>query len=325
MPDVAPPAPPAPPTHRVAILALDGVTPLDLSIPAQIFNSRPETPYTTTVCGLGDTVATTGGFSLTTGGGLDQVPTADTVIVPGHEPGSRPQTELPDEVRDALRQAREQGGRVVSICTGAFVLAAAGLLDGLRATTHWLHIDELERSYPSLTIERDVLYVDEGDVLTSAGVCCGIDLCLHLVRRDLGAATANRIARGLVAAPHRDGGQAQYIPAPVTEAGPTSLSGTRDWALHHLDEPITLRMLARHAGVSPRTFMRRFSAETGTTPLQWLLNARLSKARELLETTDDSMEQVARACGIGTAANLRLHFRRSLNTTPTAYRRMFTH
>ncbi|GHF82629.1 GlxA family transcriptional regulator [Streptomyces thermodiastaticus] len=313
----------AAPEHRVAILALDGVTPLDLSIPAQIFKTRPETPYETTVCGLGDMVATSGGFSLTTGGGLDRVRTADTVIVPGYEPGGDPPATPPDEVLDALVETRERGGRVVSICTGAFVLAAAGILDGLRATTHWLHIDELARDFPSVTLERDVLYVDEGDVLTSAGVCCGIDLCLHLVRRDLGAAVANRIARGLVAAPHRDGGQAQYIPAPVTTAGQTSLSETRDWALHHLDEPITLRMLARHAGVSPRTFMRRFAAETGTTPLQWLLSARLGKARELLETTDDSVEQVARACGLGTAANLRLHFRRSLDTTPTAYRRTF--
>ncbi|MEV0210745.1 DJ-1/PfpI family protein [Streptomyces sp. NPDC050788] len=315
---------PAHPPHRVAILALDGVTPLDLSIPAQIFSPRAETPYRTTVCGLGDTVVTTGGFSVTTGGGLDDVRAADTVIVPGYEPGGELLPKPSDEVLDALAQAHERGGRVVSICTGAFVLAAAGILDGLHATTHWLHSDELERNFPSVTVERDVLYVDETDVLTSAGVCCGIDLCLHLVRRDLGAAVANRIARGLVAAPHRDGGQAQYIPAPVTVAGEASLSETRDWALHHLDEPLTLRTLARHARVSPRTFMRRFATETGTTPLQWLLSARISKARELLETTDQSVEQVARACGLGTAANLRLHFRRSLNTTPTAYRRAFT-
>lgn len=246
------------------------------------------------------------------------------MIVPGYEPGGEPLVRPSDEVLDVLVQARERGRRVVSICTGAFALAAAGILDGLHATTHWQHIDELEQDFPAVTVDRDVLYVDEGDVLTSAGVCCGIDLCLHLVRRDLGALVANRIARGLVAAPHRDGGQAQYIPAPVTVAGDTSLSETRGWALCHLDEPLTLRDLARHGGVSPRTFMRRFGAETGTTPLQWLLGARLGKARELLETTTYSVDQVARDCGLGTAANLRLHFRRTLNTTPTAYRRTFT-
>ncbi|WP_435126644.1 GlxA family transcriptional regulator [Actinacidiphila sp. bgisy144] len=312
-------------THRVAVLALDGVTPLDLAIPAQIFTARPETPYEVTVCGLGSKVATTAGFSLETEGGLDQVRAADTVIVPGYEPGSATPARPPEEVLDALAQARDRGRRVVSICTGAFALAEAGVLDGLHATTHWMHTGELERNFPSVTVDRDVLYVDQGDVLTSAGVCCGIDLCLHLVRRDLGAVVANRIARGLVAAPHRDGGQAQYIPAPLTVAGDTSLSETRGWALRHLDEPLTLRALARHGGVSPRTFMRRFAAETGTTPLQWLLSARLGRARELLETTDHSVDQVARDCGLGTAANLRLHFRRTLNTTPTAYRRTFTH
>jgi transcriptional regulator GlxA family with amidase domain len=172
-------------------------------------------------------------------------------------------------------------------------------------------------------VDHDVLYVDEGDVLTSAGVCCGIDLCLHIVRRDLGAAVANGIARGLVAAPHREGGQAQYVPAPVAVAGDASLSDTREWALQHLDEQVTLRQLARHAGLSTRTLMRRFTEETGRTPLQWLLDARLGRARELLETTDYSVDHVARDCGLGTAANLRLHFRRVLDTTPTAYRSTF--
>ncbi|SED66121.1 Transcriptional regulator GlxA family, contains an amidase domain and an AraC-type DNA-binding HTH domain [Streptomyces sp. 2224.1] len=307
--------------HRVAVLALDGVTPLDLAIPTQIFTTRPETPYEMTLCALDTKVATTAGFALLAEGGLEQVRTADTVIVPGFEPV----LSLPDAVLDTLAEARDRGRRVVSICTGAFALAAAGVLDGLHATTHWKHIDEFERSFPAVTVDRDVLYVDEGDVLTSAGVCCGIDLCLHIVRRDLGAEVANRIARGLVAAPHRDGGQAQYVPAPVAVAGEASLSGTRGWALHRLGEPLTLRVLARHAGLSQRTFMRRFTEETGTTPLQWVLNARLGRARELLETTDLSVDQVARDCGLGTAANLRLHFRRTLDTTPTAYRRTFTH
>ncbi|MEV0263833.1 helix-turn-helix domain-containing protein [Streptomyces sp. NPDC050617] len=305
--------------HRVAVLALDGVTPLDLAIPTQIFNARPETPYEMTVCALDTKVATTAGFALVADGGMDQVRAADTVIVPGYEPLLRP----PEAVLGALAEARDRGRRVVSICTGAFALAAAGVLDGLHATTHWRHIDDLERDFPAVTVDRDVLYVDEGDVLTSAGVCCGIDLCLHIVRRDLGAAEANQIARGLVAAPHRDGGQAQYVPAPVPVAGQASLSDTRGWALHRLAEPLTLRVLARHAGLSQRTFMRRFTEETGTTPLQWLLNARLGKARELLESTDHPIDRVARDCGLGTAANLRLHFRRALDTTPTAYRRTF--
>jgi transcriptional regulator GlxA family with amidase domain len=306
--------------HQVAVLALDGVTPLDLAIPTQIFSPRPETRYAMTVCALNAKVATTGGFTLDAGGGLEQLRAADTVIVPGFEPLLRP----PDAVLAVLAEARDRGRRVVSICTGAFALAEAGVLDGLHATTHWKHIEQLERDFPAVLVDRDVLYVDEGEVLTSAGVCCGIDLCLHLVRRDLGAVVANQIARGLVAAPHRDGGQAQFVPAPVAVAGDESLSATRDWALHRLDQPLTLRLLARHAGLSQRTLMRRFTEETGTTPLRWLLGARLARARELLETTDLSVDRVARDCGLGTAANLRLHFRRALGTTPTAYRRSFT-
>jgi transcriptional regulator GlxA family with amidase domain len=197
-------------------------------------------------------------------------------------------------------------------------------LDGLHATTHWQQIDDLERDFPAVSVDRDVLYVDEGDVLTSAGVCCGIDLCLHIVRRDLGATAANEIARAMVAAPHREGGQAQYVPAPVSVAGEASLSDTRAWALQRLDQPLTLPVLARHAGISQRTFMRRFTEETASTPLRWLLGARLGLARELLETTDHSVDRVARECGLGTAANLRLHFRRALGTTPTAYRRTFS-
>ncbi|MEU8125379.1 helix-turn-helix domain-containing protein [Spirillospora sp. NPDC049024] len=305
--------------HRVALLALDGVMPLDLAIPAQIFSSRPETSYETTVCGLDAKVHTTGGFTVLPQADLERVRAADTVIVPGSEPPCRP----PEAVLAALAEAHERGKRMVSICTGAFALAAAGVLDGVRATTHWQYIDDLERDFPAVSVDRDVLYIDEGNVLTSAGVCCGIDLCLHIVRRDHGAAVANRIARGLVAAPHREGGQAQYVPAPVPAADDASLSDTREWAMRRLDEPITLRELARHAGLSQRTLMRRFTEETGTTPLQWLLNARLGRARELLETTDHPVDRVARECGLGTAANMRLHFRRALDTTPTAYRRTF--
>ncbi|XVQ07215.1 GlxA family transcriptional regulator [Spirillospora sp. CA-255316] len=304
------------------MLVLDGVTPLDLAIPTQVFGRREETPYEVTLCALTSQVATTGGFDLVVRGDLEQLGIADTVIVPGFQPPLRPP---PEAVLGALVEARDRGRRVVSICTGAFALAAAGVLDGLHATTHWQHIEELEREFPAVQVDRDVLYVDEGEVLTSAGVCCGIDLCLHIVRRDLGVVVANRVARGLVAAPHRDGGQAQFVPAPVAVAGDASLASTRAWALERLDLSLTLDVLARHAGMSQRSFMRRFTQETGTTPLQWLVDARLGLARELLETTDHSVERVARECGMGTAANLRLRFRRTLGVTPTAYRRTFGH
>lgn len=305
--------------HRVAVLALDGVTPLDLAIPAQIFQRRPSTPYELTVCAVGETVTTTAGFGVVPNAGLDPLRSAETVIVPGFAPVHRPT----EAVLEMLRLARDRGCRMVSICTGALALAAAGILDGLEATTHWQHIDQLETEFPRVTVRRDVLYVDQGDVLTSAGVSCGIDLCLHIVRRDLGAVIASEIARALVAAPHRDGGQAQFVPAPIPSVGADSLSGTREWALARLDQPLALRALARHAGLTQRTFIRRFTQETGTTPLQWLLNARIGRARELLESTDLSVERVAQDCGLGTAANLRLHLRRLLQTTPTAYRRTF--
>lgn len=308
-------------THRVAVLALDGVIPIDLAIPAQIFAPRPETPYELTMCAVTGRVTTSGGFTLGVDGRLDQVRAADTVIVPGFEP---PLRTLPDDVLDVLVEARDQGRRLVSICNGTFALAAAGVLDGLHATTHWQHTDDLERAFPAVHVDRDVLYVDEGNVLTSAGMCCGIDLCLHIVRRDVSAVAANEVARRLVAAPHRDGGQAQYVPTPVAAADDTSLAATRAWALERLEQPLSLVGLARHASMSQRSFMRRFTTETGTTPLQWLVSARVNLARELLETTELPVDQVARDCGLGSAANLRLHFRRALDTTPTVYRRTFT-
>jgi transcriptional regulator GlxA family with amidase domain len=309
--------------HRVALLVLAGMAPLDLAIPLQIFAPRTETPYEISVCGPDSHIPTNSGFAMAVTNGLESLDTADTLIVPGFAPGVLPRP-FPQTVLDALVTAHDRGRRVVSICTGAFVLAEAGLLDGLHATTHWQYTDELEREHPAVHVDRDVLYVDEGDILTSAGVCCGIDLCLHLVRRDLGATVANQIARGIVAAPHREGGQTQYVPAPVANAGDTALADTRAWALERLGEPLTVPQLSRHAGMSERSFMRRFTEETGTTPLQWLMGARMGLARELLEATDHSVDVVARDSGLGSAANLRLHFRRALNTTPTAYRRAFS-
>jgi len=307
--------------HKVAVLALDGVIPIDLAIPAQVFAPRPQSPYDLTMCSVTGQVATSAGFELAVDGRLDQVRAADTVIVPGFDP---PLTTLPEEVLGVLVEARDQGRRLVSICNGTFALAAAGVLDGLHATTHWQHVDDLKRVFPAVHVDRDVLYVDEGNVLTSAGMCCGIDLCLHIVRRDVGAVAANEVARRLVAAPHRDGSQAQYVPTPVAAPDDTSLAATREWALERLGQPLSLADLARHASMSQRSFMRRFTAEAGTTPLQWLVTSRLNLARELLETTGLPIDQVARDCGLGSAANLRLHFRRALDTTPTVYRRTFT-
>lgn len=309
-----------PSEHHVALLAIDAVLPLDLAIPAQIFGQRADAPYRLTVCAPGRAVRATTGFSLSVPGDLCDVPAADTVIVPGYTPHRR----VPPAVVDTLRQAHRRGRRMVSICTGAFALAAAGVLDGRRATTHWLATDELARDFPLVKVDPDVLYVDDGDVLTSAGVCCGIDLCLHIVRQDLGARAANAVARAILAAPHREGGQAQYIPAPVGRYETSSLAPTRAWALRHLDEPLTVAALAANAGTSPRTFARRFTEETGLSPIRWLLHTRLDRARELLENGDAGIEHIARRCGLGTATNLRSHFRRRFGTTPTAYRRAFT-
>ncbi|MEU0395722.1 helix-turn-helix domain-containing protein [Streptomyces sp. NPDC006208] len=227
------------------------------------------------------------------------------------------------EVSAALKLAFSRGVRIASICTGAFALAAAGLLNGRTVTTHWASADELEKLYPQIRVDRSVLYIDDDPLLTSAGVTAGIDLCLYIVRKDLGAAVANDIARELVAAAHRDGGQAQYIAQPLPEPTAHTLTDTRDWALSHLDETLTLEVLARHARVSARTPVRMWRQETGVTPHQWLLTARINHARELLEVTDLGIEQIAAQSGLGTSTNLRARFRDALGTTPSAYRRTF--
>ncbi len=305
--------------HSVAILALDEVVALDLGIPAQIFGGYEGAPYRALLCApVPGPVRTNAGFAVVAEHGLEALATADTVVVPGFE---RPERDLPETVLAALRDAP---GRKVSICTGAFALAAAGVLDGRRATTHWRHARELAERYPAVQVTPDVLYVDEGDVLTSAGVAAGVDLCLHIVRLDHGAAVARAYAKRIVVPPHRDGGQAQYVERPVPAHADGSLAATRDWALGRLREPLTVRELAAHAHVSERTFARRFAAETGLPPLQWLHAQRVDAARAALETTAASIDDVAFACGFGSAANLRKHFRRAVRTTPTAYRRAFT-
>ena len=310
--------------HRVSALCLDGLVAFDLTAAAQVFvaaSAADGTPlYEVSTCSEGGRgVATTTGFGLTPSDGLDALATADTVVVPGYFALLDPP---PEPALEALRAAAARGARVVSVCTGAFALAYAGLLDGRRATTHWAHADELAGRFPRVEVDPGALYVDEGAVMTSAGLSAGIDLSLHVVREDFGAAAGERTARRMVAAPHREGGQAQFIkrPEPVP-AG--SLEPTRRWAAERLAEPLDVAALARHAGVSPRTFARRFRAETGTTPLRWLHARRVLEARRLLEQSELPVDAVAWRSGFGTAASLREHFRRATSTTPSAYRRSF--
>ena len=287
---------------------------------AQIFGHRNERHrYAFTVCAeRPGTVASTTGYSVRADAGLAALETADTVVVPGFFPLHDPST----AVRDALRRAGARGARMTSVCTGAFALAAAGLLDGRAATTHWEHTTELASRFPAVDVRPDVLYVDEGNVLTSAGVAAGIDLCLHLFGNDHGAATATEVARRMVAPTHRAGGQAQYLQRPLPKSG-SGLAATCDWARERIHHPLTVAQLASHAGYAPRSFARHFLAETGLTPLRWLTAQRLLEARRLLESTDLGIEDIAQRCGLGTPANLRLHLARDASTTPTAYRTAF--
>lgn len=262
---------------------------------------------------------TTSGFGVSPQAGLGAIRRADTVVVPGYAGILEPP---PEQALAALRAAARRGARLLSVCTGAFALAHAGLLDGRRAATHWAWADELARRFPALEVDPDALFVDAGQVLTSAGLSAGIDLSLHVIRKDFGAAAGERVARHMVAAPHREGGQAQFVKPARADAG-GSLEKTRRWAAARLDEPLDVASMSRHAGVSPRTFARRFREETGTTPLQWLLTQRVLEARRLLEESALPVETIAWRCGFGTAASLRDHFRRTTATTPTAYRRAF--
>ena len=302
----------------MVVLALPQTVAFDLAVPAQVFGHRDEsTHYRLTVCAPEPgPVRTTTGFSIQVDDGLSALTTADTVVVPGYRP-----TVTPDQpVLDALRDAADRGARMVSICIGAFALAAAGLLDGRRATTHWRDAAELARRYPLVQVDPDVLYVDEGQVLTSAGVAAGIDLCLHLVRRDRGSAQAARIARRMVVAPHRRGGQAQFVERPVPRAGGASVAAVGEWALRHLDRRLTVADLAGHAGVAPRTLARRWIDETGLTPLRWLTEQRLLEVQRLLETSSLTIDAIARHTGIGSAAHLRTLFARERLISPAAYR-----
>ena len=306
--------------HRVVALVVGEVVAFDLGIPAQVFGREPDR-YAWAVCGPAPgAYPTETGFDVVVPHGLEALEAADTVVVPGVGDGAWP---FPEAPLAALRAAAARGARVASICTGAFVLAAAGLLDGRRATTHWRYAERLAREFPAVTVDPGVLYVDEGDVLTSAGVAAGIDLCLHMVRRDHGAQAANAVARRVVVAAHRDGGQAQFVERPLPAAPGGDLSATRAWMETRLAEPLSVAAMARHAGYSPRSFARRFVAETGATPLQWLIGRRVAEAQRLLEGTGLPVEAVAARAGFGTPAGLRQHFARALGTSPTAYRRAF--
>lgn len=312
--------------HTVSVLVDDGFSPLEFSVACEVFGfdrSHLGAPwYRFLVCGAHPgPISATVPYQLIAPHGLEGLRAADTIVVPpidGKEP-------IGEAVLEELRRAHRRGARMISLCTGAFVLAEAGLLDGRLATTHWRHTEELIRRYPAVKVDRDVLYVDEGDVLTSAGSAASMDLCLHVVRLDFGAEIANRLARLCVVPPHRDGGQAQFVDDPVT-AVPAGdpFKDTLTWLQEHLDEPLTVEDLAHRASMSPRSFARRFRAATGTTPHRWLTRQRVLLAQRLLETTDLSIDEIAWRCGIGTGANLRLQFATVVRASPAAYRRTFS-
>lgn len=311
----------------MAVLALDGVMALDLGMPSQVFGCATDAAghrlYETRVCTPdGGPIRSSAGFSVQPDHDLDLLDWADTVIVPGiHRDRLDAFAESP--AMAALQAAHTAGKRIMSICTGAYALAAAGLLDHRPAATHWAYADDFRTRFPHVDLDADVLFIDDGQVLTSAGVAAGLDLCLHVVRRDHGSEVANRAARRCVVAPWRDGGQSQFIERPLPDAGDTSTAATREWALSRLGDPLDLEQLARHARMSVRTFTRRFREETGLSPGRWLTRQRVEHARHLLESTELSIDQVADRAGFGTAVSLRQHLRATVGTAPLAYRRTF--
>ncbi|MFJ8898707.1 GlxA family transcriptional regulator [Streptomyces sp. NPDC102359] len=314
-------------THRVAVLALDGVLPLDLGIPARVFNEAraPDGSrlYTVGTCSIGGRpVRTHEDFQIVVEHDESLLRTADTVVIATLEPTAEllATGTLPGDVSTLLKSIGQRT-RIVSLCTSAFLLAAAGLLDDLRATTHWTLCDAFARLFPGVEVDPNVLFVDNGRILTSAGGAAGIDLCLHLVRQDHGASVAAAAARRVVAAPWREGGQAQFIEHVVPPDTDRSTSATREWALRRLAEPITLEDMARHAHMSVRTFTRRFRQETGVSPLKWLSQRRLVHARQLLESTDLPVARIAGACGFSDPVALRRQFHTYVGLSPAAYRR----
>ena len=313
-------------TNRsVVAVAYDGLCAFEFGVATELFGlARPELDvdwYDFAVVSVDrGPLATIGGAELRAPVDFDRIEAAGTIVLPGWRDPSEPP---PERLLQALRSAHDRGARLLSICSGVFVLAHTGLLDGRQATTHWRYTDQLRRDFPQIDVRPDVLYVDNGSTLTSAGSAAGIDMGLHLIRRDHGPAIANEVARRLVVPPHRDGGQAQFIARPVPADDEHPLSATLDWALEHLDEPLTVKQLAAHANQSQRTFVRRFGEATGTTPHRWLTRNRIRLAQDLLETTDLGIDEIARRAGLGSGPNLRQHFDRETHTTPTAYRAAF--
>ncbi|MER6125787.1 helix-turn-helix domain-containing protein [Streptomyces sp. NPDC001795] len=310
--------------ERVVVLALDGVYAFELGIPSRILGAA-DGRYEVTTCTVdGGPVRTNSDFSVAVEHGPEVLSTADTVVIPPVVPslvtGQLPS--LPGELTAALALIRPDA-RIVSICTGAFVLAAAGLLDGRRATTHWQLADEFRRMFPQVALDPDVLFVDDGTILTSAGAASGVDVCLHIVRKDHGSELANKVARRCVVPPWRDGGQAQYIEQPVPEPTAAGTAATRVWALERLGEPLALADLAGHARMSLRTFARRFNEEVGMSPGRWLIQQRVARARHLLESTDLPVDQIAGEVGFATGASLRQHLHAAIGVSPQAYRRTF--
>ncbi|KIF67420.1 AraC family transcriptional regulator [Streptomyces sp. AcH 505] len=316
-------------THEVAVLAFDGMAPFELGVVVEVFGlARPELGeqpwYDLRVCAQepGRDLRVVGGVTLRAEYGLAELAAADTVIVPGvAEVGG----EVSPELVAALRLAHSRGARLVSICSGAFAVAATGLLDGRRATTHWRYARTLAERHPEIDVDPDVLYVDNGDILSSAGSAAGIDLCLYLVRSDHGAAVANTVARRFVVPPHREGGQAQFIEAAVRPVSPDSdgVAYSMAWALERLHTPLSVPMLARAASMSERSYLRHFTRRTGTSPMRWVVAQRVAASLPLLESGEGSVGEVSAAVGFDSAATYRHHFGREMRTTPTAYRKAF--
>ncbi|MFG2888464.1 GlxA family transcriptional regulator [Streptomyces sp. NPDC048248] len=307
--------------HRVVVLALEGVYPFELGIAHRVFATTDQLYEVITCTVDGGPVRSDSDVTVGVSHGPEALESADTVIIPPFSM-SLISADLSPAVRGALARVRP-GARIVSICTGAFVLAAAGLLDGRPATTHWALADTFRTLFPGVRLDPDVLFIDDGDILTSAGAASGIDVCLYLVRKDHGSAVANSVARRCVVPPWRDGGQAQFIEQPVHDASTTGTAATRQWALEHLDRQMPLADLAAHASMSPRTFARRFYAETGTSPGRWLIQQRVHRARQLLEETDLGIDRIAADSGFGTAASLRQHLHAAIGVSPVSYRRTF--
>lgn len=304
--------------HEVAVVVMDSVVPFDFAVPVDAFNWTGR--YRVRVCGPRRTVKAEL-FELKVPHGLELLSEVDTIVLPGHDPD----LVIPSRVIDELRQAAARGTRIASICSGAFVFAATGLLDGMRATTHWLAAEELARRHPEIEVDPDVLYVDNGQFLTSAGAAAGMDLCLHMIRRDHGSAVAADAARLAVMPLEREGGQAQFIVTPPTKPQGAELEPVLRWMEENAARDLTLNDIADHAGMSTRTLNRRFREQTGTTPLQWLHRARVRQAQHLLETTKHPVELIASRVGFGSATAFRDRFKRVAGTSPNAYRAAFQH